>query len=160
MSDKILSVSAPVYWARRCVSTAATSGWPLRWNSWHPMCALSPFARKWRSACPRRARRCAGEAGAAVAGDALQQRRRRGSDRGDARLLRAARGGLAASVRLYRLRQVTELRPERVRVYSETARTRVKRRRSVYRRTAAPDAVAAGGRGWTIAGRGTAGKLH
>lgn len=24
-----------------------------------PMCALSPFARKWRSACPRRARRCA-----------------------------------------------------------------------------------------------------
>ena len=45
-----------------------------------------------------------------MAGDALQQRRRRGSDRGDARLLRAARGGLAASVRLYRLRQVTELR--------------------------------------------------
>ena len=43
---------------------------------------------------------------------------------------------------------------------AKTARTRVKRRRSVYRRTAAPDAVAAGGRGWTIAGRGTAGKLH
>ena len=57
-----------------------------------------------------------------MAGDALQQRRRRGSDRGDARLLRAARGGLAASVRLYRLRQVTELRPERVRVYSENGK--------------------------------------
>ena len=59
MSDKIpIGISACLL-GEAVRFDGGTSGWPLRWNSWHPMCALSPFARKWRSACPRRARRCA-----------------------------------------------------------------------------------------------------